>query len=157
MTHFLSMTLSPYSVIHSATFRSCKQEYQLQLQKVGEFNLHDSSLALPDNYVFSKSGCWEITFDLIDNIRNQTPFRSPPRDRICPVTVMRAVERTIFDHYTLFHAGMYLFAPENKTLETLYRRLLERRLGQGFTLEMGLEPQRRGYVLRTPRCYGKST
>nr|WP_318375298.1 hypothetical protein [Enterobacter sp.] len=152
-TRFLCMEWSRYSFTHTASFKSKGQEYELTLQKVSEFNQQDSTLTFPNNYVFSKNGCWEISFDLVDNIVNHNAFAEPVIGLVNPVAVMRSVERAILDHYNEFKSGMYIFLPDNDKLEAVYRRLLDRKLGMGFTLEMGLEPDGRGYVLRTPRCY----
>ncbi|WP_038907701.1 hypothetical protein [Dickeya oryzae] len=152
-TKFLSMTYSKYSLIHTTSFKSKEQEYELNLQKVSEFNQQDSTLTFPNNYIFSKNGCWEISFDLVDNIVNRNAFAEPKIGLVSPITVMRTVERAILDHYNEFKAGMYIFLPDNEKLEAVYQRLLDRKLGKGFTLEMGLDPDGRGYVIRTPHCY----
>lgn len=152
-TNFKEFNYSEFSIVHMATFHSKGQEYELTLQKVGKFNQQDSTLSFPPNYIFSKNGCWEISFDLVENIVNRNSFVAPKLGLVNPVMVMRTVERAILDHYNEFKAGMYIFLPDNERLEAVYRRLLDRKLGNGFTLEMGLEPDGRGYVLRTPRCY----
>lgn len=153
VTQFKTMTYSAISTVHTAIFYSNSQEYELNLQSVSEFNTVDSSVIFPDRYVFSPSGCWEISFDLVENMMRGTPFEPPETGVVKAISVMRTVERAIIDHYNEFKVGMYIFLPDNDKLEAVYKRLLTRRLGHGFTLEIGLDPDRRGYVLRTPKCY----
>ncbi|HDS2562785.1 TPA: hypothetical protein QHU55_002540 [Klebsiella aerogenes] len=153
VTQFKAMTISAFSSVHTAIFFSKEQEYELNLQSISEFNTVDSSVIFPDKYSFSPSGCWEISFDLVENMLNRTPFEPPKAGEVSAISVMRTVERAILDHYNEFKAGMYVFLPDNDKLEAVYKRLLKKRLGRGFTLEIGLDPDRRGYVLRTPKCY----
>lgn len=152
-TKFNAFALTGFSTVHTATFFSNGQEYELNLQSISEFNTVDSSVVFPERYAFSSSGCWEISFDLVENMRNRTPFEPPASGVVSAIKVMRTVERAITDHYNEYKAGMYIFLPDNDKLESVYKRLLEKRLGRGFTLEIGLEPERSGYVLRTPKCY----
>ena len=151
--NFKAMKHNAYSATHTMVFFSKEKEYELNLQSLSEFNLIDSSVIFPEDYIFSKSGCWEISFDLIENMINRTHFAPPEKEMVNPIAVMRAVERAIFDHYNEYKVGMYVFFPDNDKLEHVYRRLIERRLGNGFTLELGLGPDRREYVIRTPKCY----
>ncbi|KHS90531.1 hypothetical protein [Pectobacterium brasiliense] len=152
-TKFLEFRHTKFSIVHQTTFYSKGQEYELNLQHISMFNQQDSSLTFPPNYGFSKNDCWEISFDLVENIENKTFFSEPKLGLINPIAVIRTVERAIYDHYNEYKAGMYIFLPDNERLEAVYKRLLDRKLGKGFTLEMGLDPDGRGYVLRTPRCY----
>ena len=152
-TKFLAMRYSAHSIVHTATFFSKGHEYEINLQLVSHNNVNDSSLIFPNNYQFSQRGCWEVSFDLVDNIVRRTPFEPPPSGMINPHQVMRIVERAIFDHYTEFKSGMYCYCPESVMLERVYNATIDRKLGNGFTLERGLGPNRRGYVLRTPHCY----
>ncbi|KNZ88494.1 hypothetical protein AKG16_09625 [Morganella morganii] len=152
-TKFLCMTCSQFSITHTTKFESKGAEYELVLNKVCKFNLSESTLDYPENYIFSVNGCWEISFDLVDNIENRTPFSRPVKGKVNSVAVIRTVERIIFDHYNEFKAGMYVFLPDDDRLETVYRRLLISKFNKGFTLEIGLKPDGRGHVLRTPYCY----
>lgn len=152
-TKFLAMRYSAHSIVHTATFFSKGHEYEINLQLVSQSNITDSSLIFPKNYQFSPCGCWEVSFDLVENIIRRTPFEPPPQGMINPFQVMRAVERAIIDHYTEFRSGMYCYCPESEMLERAYNAIIDRKLGKGFTLERGLDPERRGYVLRTPHCY----
>ena len=152
-THFQSMTLSGVSTVHTLTFFSKGQEYELSLQSISAFNTVDSSVIFPNNYTFSASGCWEISFDLVGNMTNGSAFEQPVVGIVNGINVFRTVERAIYDHYSQFKSGMYIFQPDNGKLAAIYNRMLKNRLGRGFTLEIGLDPDRRSYVLRTPKCY----
>lgn len=152
-THFQSMTLSGVSTVHTMIFFSKDQEYELNLQSISAFNTIDSSVIFPNNYAFSRSGCWEISFDLVNNIVNGSAFKQPALGIVSGINVIKMVERAIYDHYTRFKSGMYIFQPDNGRLASIYNRMLKNRLGRGFTLEIGLDPNRRSYVLRTPKCY----
>ncbi|MGR7122205.1 hypothetical protein [Klebsiella aerogenes] len=145
--------MNAHSITHTATFFSRDEEYELSLQNVSLLNLVDSSIIFPSEYAFSPQGCWEVVFDLASNRRNLTPFEPPEAGRVNALQVLKTVERMIFDHYNEFNAGMYVFWPDNEALESVYQRLIRKRLGEGTTLEYGLEPDRRGYVIRTPKCY----
>lgn len=144
----LGLLSCPYSY-----FFSNGHEYELNLQSISEFNLVDSSVIFPEGYIFSPNGCWEISFDLAENLANGTYFDRPELGTVSAISVMRTVERAIRDHYNEYKAGMYVFLPDNDKLEAVYKRLVARHLGRGFTIETGLDPDRRGYVLRTPKCY----
>lgn len=152
-TKFSCMKYSQFLIIHTTHFESKGTEYELNLQKICEFNKQDSTLEYHDSYIFSRNGCWEISFDTIDNIVNKTSFNRTAKGQVNSVAVIRAVERIIFDHYNEFKAGMYVFLPDDGKLETVYRRLLVSKFNKGFTLEIGLKPDGRGHVLRTPYCY----
>ena len=152
-THFQSMTLSGVSTVHTLIFFSKGQEYELSLQSISAFNTVDSSVIFPSNYTFSASGCWEISFDLVGNMTNGRAFEQPVVGIVNGINVFRTVERAIYDHYSQFKSGMYIFQPDNGKLAAIYNRMLKNRLGRGFTLEIGLDPDRRSYVLRTPKCY----
>ncbi len=153
MTQFETFHASAISIIHTALFYSKEEEYILTLQSISGQNLIDSSIVFPDNFIFSKNGAWEVVFDLASNAPNGTPFQAPAKGAVSALQVVKSVERMILDHYTEFKSGMYLFWPETEKLENIYKLLLRRLVGQGFTVEYGFEPYRRGYVLRTPRCY----
>lgn len=153
VTQFTTMRFSAHSRVHTAIFFSNGHEYELNLQSISEFNLVDSSVIFPEGYIFSPNGCWEISFDLAENLANGTYFDRPELGTVSAISVMRTVERAIRDHYNEYKAGMYVFLPDNDKLEAVYKRLVARHLGRGFTIETGLDPDRRGYVLRTPKCY----
>jgi len=152
-THFQSMTLSGVSTVHTLIFFSKDQEYELSLQSISAFNTVDSSVIFPNNYTFNASGCWEISFDLVGNMTNGSAFEQPVVGIVNGINVFRTVERAIYDHYSQFKSGMYIFQPDNGKLAAIYNRMLKNRLGRSFTLEIGLDPDRRSYVLRTPKCY----
>lgn len=153
MTSFKEFRPGGVSLMHTTTFFSQKQEYELTLIKISRVNLYESTVVFPSDYIFSGNGCWEISFDLAENIREGHSFEPPPQGTVNALEVMRTIERAISDHYNEFKSGMYIFQPDSIRLEKCYMRLISRRLGQGFTLEFGLDPDRRGYVLRTPKCY----
>lgn len=153
MVRFICMNYSGVSMIHSTTFYSCGQEYELKLQRITEYTQGESSIIFPNNFIFSRCDCWEVVFDLAVNIASRNLFATPASGLVNAVSVMRIVERLILAHYGEYHAGMYVFLADNHRLAAIYQKLACRRLGRGFTLEVGLDPDRRGYVLRTPRCY----
>lgn len=150
---FKTWVISGHSTLHMIIFLANGREYELSLQSISRVNTFDSSVDFPDNYTFSTAGCWEITFDLVENMLNKTPFEPLVTSMNSAINVIRIIERFIAAHYTEHHPGMYVFSPVNDRLGTIYRQVLRKRPGRGFTLEIGLDPQRRGYVLRTPKCY----
>lgn len=48
---------------------------------------------------------------------------------------------------------MYIYNPHDKQLAKFYNYLVSKKLGNGFTLESGLDPKGEGYVIRTPNYY----
>lgn len=156
MTRFSTYHFSGRSIIHTAAFYSNSIEYEISLTKINEFNISNSTIIFPSNYCFSESGCWEISFDTVENMVNKTLFQSPPSGSVNSVQVFRTVVNIILDHYTQFNGGMYGYLPNNDNLAAIYRKLINNRLGKGITLEVGLDPERRGNVLRTPKCYRKT-
>lgn len=155
MTEFTQFILSQYSTLSVAFFETKGIEYQVKLQRISAGNLYDSSVIFPKYYQFSARGCWEVTFDLAENITKNTRFQPPAQQSVSPVLVLRKIEKVIDDHYQQYRGGMYVFSAERKALAEVYTRIINRRLGKGTTLESGLDPDRRGYVIRTQTCYQK--
>ncbi|MCU5774689.1 hypothetical protein N5923_21950 [Erwiniaceae bacterium BAC15a-03b] len=153
MTKFIIHHINQFSIVHAATFFSNGVEYEITFQKLSSDNLIDSTLIFPDNFIFSNKGCWEVTFDIAENARKGTHYHPPVLGRVNAIQVFRIVENIIIDHYKQFQGGMYMYLPVNDEVAAIYRRLASKRLGKGITLEIGLEPYRRGNVLRTPQSY----
>lgn len=67
--------------------------------------------------------------------------------------VLKCVESIIIDHYTAFNVGLYTFAPADLKLSSVYCRFVMMKKHKGSTIEVGLEPEGRANVLRTPKFY----
>lgn len=153
MTEFTQHFIPPFSTIHLALFEAKGAEYSVNLHRISAENRYDSSVIFPENYLFSTGGCWEVTFDLAENIKNQRWFQRPRQPTASALRVLRQLGKVIDDHYTLYRGGMYVFSADSKALADVYIKMIARKLGKGTTLESGLDPERRGYVIRTQRCY----
>lgn len=132
-------------------FSSKDVDYELVIQQVTHQN--DSGISLQDGFTLSLNGAYEISFDTKDNrINHVTTFRSPA-GKISAISVIRHIERALIAHYKIYHAGMYLFLANDEKLSRIYQRVARKHFASGNTLESGFQPNRRGYVIRTPQCY----
>lgn len=132
-------------------FSSNNVEYELVIQQVTHQD--DSGINLQAGFTLSHNGAYEVSFDTRDNrVKNSTRFHSP-QENISAIRVIRHVERALIAHYIKYHAGMYLFLAVDDKLCKIYQRIVKKHFVSGNTLESGFQPNRRGYVIRTPRCY----
>lgn len=153
MTKFLGFHGDGGIVTHVARFVCGNREYEVTLNPVTQKNIYDCSFIFPDDFSFSKSGCYEVVFDLASNIQAGTPFVRADTGSFLGRAVLRHVESIINDHYTEFNVGMYFFFPDDESLARVYQRIIAKRFSSDLTLEMGFNPGRRGNVLRTSNCY----
>lgn len=132
-------------------FTSKDVEYEFLIQQITQQS--DSGIHLQAGFTLSHNGAYEVSFDTRDNrVKNSICFH-PPRGNISSIHVIRHVERALIEHYIQYHAGMYLFLAVNDKLCKIYQRIVKKHFVSGNTLESGFQPNRRGYVIRTPRCY----
>ncbi|MTD26435.1 hypothetical protein [Erwinia sorbitola] len=132
-------------------FTSKNVDYELVIQQI--IHQDDSSICLHDGFIFSRNGTYEVSFDVRYNRENNAHAFTSPEDEICAIKVIRHVEKAVIAHYIKYQAGMYLFLAADAKLSQIYQRIVRKSFATGNTLESGFQPNRRGYVIRTPQCY----
>lgn len=139
----------------AARFTVAEVDYEVFFTQVTQANLWDSAVDFPQGFKFPEYGKhFDVTFDTKANRLNKTPFRRA--DELPPgagTRVLKCVERVIIDHYTTFNVGLYTFAPADLKLSSVYCRFVTKSKHRGSTIEVGLEPEGRANVLRTPKFY----
>lgn len=140
--------------MHAATFIAGGHRYKVSFTEITPGNRWDSSVVLPPQMplpAFARH--FDLTFDNEINQMGRTWYDpiSLPAGLSC--TVFKQLERLIIAHYSLFRVGLYTFTPASFKLANLYCRMVCLRKHQNVTLEVGLEPNRRAHVLRTPYFY----
>ncbi|WP_220267464.1 hypothetical protein [Enterobacter sp. Colony194] len=130
--------------------------YEVNFTQITHENPYDCAALFPEGFTFPLYGHhYDVTFDTIANRINKTPFKRAeelPTGAGC--RVLKCVERIITEHYTHFNVGLYTFAPADHKLLNIYCRLITKKKHKGLTIEVGLEPNGRANVLRTPKFWG---
>jgi len=136
-------------------FKVAGIDYEVYFTQVTQDNQWDSAVDFPDGFIFPQyAKHFDVTFDTKDNRINKTPFkRADGLPAGAGTRVLKCVERVIIDHYTTFNVGLYTFAPADLKLSSVYCRLVMKSKHRGSTIEVGLEPEGRANVLRTPKFY----
>lgn len=141
---------------HLARFTVANIEYEVYFTQITDANSYDCAVIFPDGFEFPEYGHhYDVTFDSKANRLDGTPFK---RARQLPpgagTRVLKCVERIINDHYTIFNVAIYTFAPADSKLSSAYCRFVSLKRNKGSTIEVGLEPEGKANVLRTPKFYG---
>ena len=130
-------------------------QYEVFFIEITAQNSYDSAVEFPKGFslpAFVKH--YDVTFDSEKNIKEGTNFQ---RTRGLPegagTRVLKCIERIIIDHYNLYRVGLYSFAPADHKLTSVYCRIISKKKHKGSTIEVGLEPEGKANVLRTPRFY----
>lgn len=139
----------------AARFTVAGVDYEVFFTQVTNSNQYDSAVEFPEGFrfpVYAKH--FDVTFDTKTNRLKNTPFkRAEALPEGASVRVFKCVERIIFDHYTTFNVGLYTFAPADLKLSNVYCRFVTKKKYRGSTIEVGLEPEGKANVLRTPKFY----
>lgn len=129
--------------------------YEVHFIEITSENPYDSAVEFPKGFSlpnFVKH--YDVAFDSEKNIDDKTHFQ---RTKGLPdgagTRVLKCIERIIFDHYNLYRVGLYSFAPADHKLASVYCRIITKKKHKGSTIEVGLEPEGKANVLRTPRFY----
>lgn len=129
--------------------------YHVQFDEIVDYD--DSSVELPDGIlsgvrpdrVTVRGGCYELLFDLVSNIENNTSFH--PRKMPTFAVVSGIVEECLIKHYNTHTPYCYVFLANTVALYRLYRILIgnfkEKNPEIILTTHIELMPERRGYAI----------
>lgn len=139
----------------SARFSVAGVDYEVFFTEITKVNLWDSAVDFPKGFNLPQyAKHFDVTFDTKANRVNQTYFkRAENLPAGAGTRVLKCVERVIVDHYTTFNVGLYTFAPADSKLSSVYCRLIMKSKHKGSSIEVGLEPEGKANVLRTPKFY----
>lgn len=142
--------------LHVARFTVANVDYEVRFTQITAVNPYDCAALFPEGFIFPLYGHhYDVTFDTKANRINKTPYqRAEELPTGAGTRVLKCVERTIIDHYTRFNVGLYTFVPADHKLLNIYCRFITKKKHKGLTIEVGLEPNGRANVLRTPRFWG---
>ena len=149
--------LAPYGEprSHSATFAVAGVEYRVYFTQITKANMYDCAAEFPLDFIFPEYGNhYDVVFDSVQNWKEKTHFkRMEDLPNGAGTRVLKCVERIIIDHYNTFNVALYTFAPADLKLSGVYCRFVTMKKHRGFTIEVGLEPEGKANVLRTPKFY----
>lgn len=148
---FESFYLHTNRVTYYNDFSSKNVDYVIAIQQIN--HVDDSGICLQEGFVLSRRGVYEVNFDIRYQSATYAPFLKPSGVNISAIHVIRHVERALIAHYKKYNAGMYLFLANDEKLSRIYLRIAKKHFATGNTIESGFQPNRRGYVIRTPQCY----
>lgn len=139
----------------SARFKVAGVEYEVYFTEITSDNPYDCAAVFPDGFHLPEyDHHYDVIFDTKANRENNTNFQRvvglPPG---AGTRVFKQVERIIIDHYNTFRVALYTFAPADSKLTSAYCRFVSLKRHIGTTIEVGLEPEGKANVLRTPRFY----
>lgn len=130
-------------------------KYEVHFIEITADNPYDSGVDFPKGFSlpeFVKH--YDVTFDSNKNTKDNTHFqRMKDLPEGAGTRVLKCIERIIIDHYNLYRVGLYSFAPADHKLTSVYCRIISKKKHIGSTIEVGLEPEGKANVLRTPRFY----
>ncbi|MFK8258218.1 hypothetical protein ACFL9S_10580 [Erwinia sp. AnSW2-5] len=132
-------------------FSSKNIDYVISIQEIK--HIYDAGICLQEGFTLSKRGVYEVNFDIRQRSASDAYFVKPSEGNISAIPIIRHVERALIAHYRKYHAGMYVFLANDEKLSRIYQRIVRKHFAKGNTLESGFQPNRRGYVIRTPQCY----
>ncbi|WP_210478365.1 hypothetical protein [Pantoea ananatis] len=156
MTNFDEMVEYGLPRQQSTRFEVAGIKYEVFFIEITDENYaYDSAVEFPEGFFKPDSvRHYDVTFDSDTNVRNKTYFKRttdlPPG---AGTRVLKCIERIIIDHYTLYRVDLYSFAPADHRLTSVYCRIISKMKHKGSTIEVGLEPEWKANVLRTPRFY----
>ncbi len=155
MTNFDEMVGFGLPREQSTRFEVAGVKYEVYFVEITDDNPYDSAVDFPEGFLRPDTvRHYDVTFDSDTNIRNETYFK---RIGALPAgagtRVLKCIERIIIDHYNLYRVDLYSFAPADHRLSSVYCRIISKKKHKGSTIEVGLEPEGKANVLRTPRFY----
>ncbi|WP_289368081.1 hypothetical protein [Pantoea stewartii] len=154
MTNFHEMGV--YGLLQqSTTFEVAGVNYEVYFIQITDKNSYDSAVEFPKGFSMPDNvKHYDVTFDSDINMKNKTNFqRTKGLPAGAGTRVLKCIERIIIDHYTKYRVGLYSFAPADHKLTSVYCRIVSKKKHKGSTIEVGLEPEGKANVLRTPRFY----
>ena len=130
-------------------------KYEVHFIEILKDNPYDSAVEFPKGFSLPESvKHYDVTFDSEKNMDAGTHFkRTEGLPAGAGTRVLKCIERIIIDHYNLYRVGLYSFAPADHKLTSVYCRIVSKKKHKGSTIEVGLEPEGKANVLRTPRFY----
>lgn len=158
MTNFDEFSEFGLPRVHLAKFTVSEVDYEMLFSQITSDNLYDCAVEFPSGFQFPEYGHhYDVAFDSKLNRINRTPFmRATELPPGAGTRVFKHVERIISDHYTRFNVALYSFVPADSRLMSAYCRFVSLKRHKGFTIEIGLEPEGKANVLRTPRFFGQA-
>lgn len=155
MTNFDEFAPYGHPRQQAARFVVAGVDYEVYFTQITDENPWDSAVEFPEGFRLPEyAKHFDVTFDTKANRLCRTPFRRVEELPAGAGTrVLKCVESIIIDHYTTFNVGLYTFAPADLKLSSVYCRFVTMKKHRGSTIEVGLEPEGRANVLRTPKFY----
>lgn len=154
MTRFDDLNMSGLPRQQSSRFKVAEIEYVVFFTQITSKNPLDAAVDLPKGFYMPQYiNHYDVTFDSVQNMNQKTHFERVDLPEGAGTRVIKCVERIIFDHYNEYRVGLYSFAPADLKLTSVYCRLISKKKHKGSTIEVGLEPEGKANVLRTPRFY----